>query len=151
MKTFHSQRLTTTGISLVREQTEAMRRELIGNVAHELRTPLTNIKGYMEGLIDGVLPPEPETYQLVYREADRLQRLVSDLQELSRIEAGATGKGNRIKRPPFMQTVAESVGLEDRRFARLGQNRWNAVSTTPTTSAGCVAFIFATAAIYSNV
>ena len=70
------------------EQTETMRRELIGNVAHELRTPLTNIKGYMEGLIDGVLPPEPETYQLVYREADRLQRLVSDLQELSRVEAG---------------------------------------------------------------
>ncbi|RME98485.1 MAG: HAMP domain-containing protein, partial [Chloroflexi bacterium] len=33
------------------EQTESMRRELIGNVAHELRTPLTNIKGYMEGLI----------------------------------------------------------------------------------------------------
>lgn len=71
------------------EQTETMRRELIGNVAHELRTPLTNIKGYMEGLMDGVLPPEPETYQLVYREADRLQRLVSDLQELSRVEAGA--------------------------------------------------------------
>jgi histidine kinase len=71
------------------EQTETMRRDLIGNVAHELRTPLTNIKGYMEGLIDGVLPPEPETYQLVYREADRLQRLVSDLQELSRVEAGA--------------------------------------------------------------
>ena len=71
------------------EQTETMRRELIGNVAHELRTPLTNIKGYMEGLMDGVLSPEPVTYQLVYREADRLQRLVSDLQELSRVEAGA--------------------------------------------------------------
>ncbi|GAB4446100.1 MAG: ATP-binding protein [Anaerolineae bacterium] len=71
------------------EQTESMRRELIGNVAHELRTPLTNIKGYMEGLMDGVLPPEPETYQLVYREADRLQRLVNDLQELSRVESGA--------------------------------------------------------------
>ncbi|MCB0197536.1 MAG: HAMP domain-containing protein, partial [Anaerolineae bacterium] len=70
------------------EQIETMRRQLIGNVAHELRTPLTNIKGYMEGLIDGVVPPEPETYQLVYREADRLQRLVTDLQELSRVEAG---------------------------------------------------------------
>jgi histidine kinase len=71
------------------EQTEAMRRELIGNVAHELRTPLSTIKGYMEGLMDGVLSPEPTTYQQVYREADRLQRLVSDLQELSRVEAGA--------------------------------------------------------------
>ncbi len=71
------------------EQVEAMRRELIANVAHELRTPLTSIKGYMEGLIDGVLPAEPGTFQQVYREADRLQRLVSDLQELSRVEAGA--------------------------------------------------------------
>lgn len=70
------------------EQTETRRRELIGNVAHELRTPLTSIKGYMEGLIDGVLPPEPATFQLVHREADRLQRLVSDLQELSQVEAG---------------------------------------------------------------
>lgn len=71
------------------EQTETMRRDLIANVAHELRTPLSSIKGYMEGLIDGVLPARPETYQQVYREADRLQRLVNDLQELSRVEAGA--------------------------------------------------------------
>jgi two-component system sensor histidine kinase BaeS len=71
------------------EQTETRRLELIGNVAHELRTPLASIKGYMEGLIDGVLPAEAATFQQVYREADRLQRLVHDLQELSRVEAGA--------------------------------------------------------------
>ncbi len=71
------------------EQTETMRRDLIANVTHELRTPLSSIKGYMEGLIDGVLPAQPDTYQQVYREADRLQRLVNDLQELSRVEAGA--------------------------------------------------------------
>ncbi len=70
------------------EQTETMRRDLIANVAHELRTPLSSIKGYMEGLIDGVLPGQPDTYQQVYYEADRLQRLVNDLQELSRVEAG---------------------------------------------------------------
>jgi len=70
-------------------QTEQLRRELIGNVTHELRTPLTSIKGYMEGLLDGVLPPTPDTFQQVYHEADRLQRLVNDLQELSRVEAGA--------------------------------------------------------------
>ncbi len=71
------------------EQIEATRRELIGNVAHELRTPLATIKGSMEGLIDGVLPTEAATFQQIYREADRLQRLVDDLQELSRVEAGA--------------------------------------------------------------
>jgi histidine kinase len=70
------------------EETDTLRRRLIGDVTHELTTPLTVIKGSMEGLIDGVLPPEPETFQQVYHEAARLQRLVTDLQELSRVEAG---------------------------------------------------------------
>ena len=70
------------------EQSETLRLELIGNVAHELRTPLSSIQGYMEGLIDGVLPADAETFQQVHREAGRLQRLVQDLQELSRVEAG---------------------------------------------------------------
>ena len=70
------------------EKTETMRRQLIGDVSHELRTPLTAIKGYMEGLMDGVIPAAPETYQQVFSEADRLQRLVNGLQELSRVEAG---------------------------------------------------------------
>ena len=71
------------------EQVEARRRQLIGDVSHELRTPLTAIKGSMEGLIDGVLPATPETYRQIHQEADRLARLVDDLQELSRVEAGA--------------------------------------------------------------
>lgn len=71
------------------EQGEAMRRQLIGDVSHELRTPLTAIKGSMEGLLDGVLPATPATYQQIHAEADRLARLVDDLQELSRVEAGA--------------------------------------------------------------
>ena len=71
------------------DQTESMRRQLIGDVAHELRTPLSTIKAAMEGLIDGVLPARPDTFQQVIREADRMQRLVYDLQELSRVEAGA--------------------------------------------------------------
>jgi len=71
------------------EQVEAMRRRLIGDVSHELRTPLTAIKGYMEGLMDGVLPASAETYQQIHTEAERLSRLVDDLQELSRVEAGA--------------------------------------------------------------
>ncbi len=71
------------------EQVEARRRQLIADVSHELRTPLTAIKGYMEGLMDGVLPANLETFHQVYQEADRLSRLVDDLQELSRVEAGA--------------------------------------------------------------
>ena len=71
------------------EQVESMRRQLIGDVSHELRTPLTAIKGSMEGLVDGLLPANAETYQQIHAEADRLSRLVDDLQELSRVEAHA--------------------------------------------------------------
>ena len=71
------------------EQVESMRRQLIGDVTHELRTPLTSIKGYMEGLVDGVLPATPETFNQIHHEAERLSRLVADLQELSRVEARA--------------------------------------------------------------
>ena len=71
------------------EQVESVRRRLIGDVAHELRTPLTAIKGSMEGLVDGVLPATSQTFEQVAAEADRLNRLVEDLQELSRVESGA--------------------------------------------------------------
>ncbi len=71
------------------EESDTLRRQLIGDVTHELNTPLTVIKGSMEGLIDGVLSPEAETFQQIAHEAARLQRLVTDLQELSRVESGA--------------------------------------------------------------
>ncbi len=70
------------------EQTEQRRLELIGNVAHELRTPLTSIRGVMEGLTDGIIAPDQATFLDVQREVARLQRLVRDLEELSRAEAG---------------------------------------------------------------
>jgi signal transduction histidine kinase len=71
------------------EETESIRRELLATISHELRTPLTNIQGYMEGLMDGVVPAEPQTYQLVRGEATRLARLVTEIERLSRLEAGA--------------------------------------------------------------
>ncbi len=101
------------------EHVEAMRRQLIGDVAHELRTPLTTIQGTAEGLLDGVLPPEPETFHRIYREADRLQRLVSDLQELSRVEAGAYTLARRpVAVRALVDTVAERLGhqLEDKQI-----------------------------------
>lgn len=69
------------------QRVEDRRRDLIADVAHELRTPLASIAGYMEGMLDGVIAPEPETFHRVQREAERLQRLVADLEELSRAES----------------------------------------------------------------
>jgi signal transduction histidine kinase len=69
------------------EAAERRRVALIGDVAHELRTPLATIEGYTEGLLDGVVAPEEETWALLHDEVGRLRRLVQDLQELSRAEA----------------------------------------------------------------
>ncbi len=69
-------------------QTEERRRQLIGDVAHELRTPLSSLMSVVEGLQDGVLPPDARTIASVQKELGRLQRLVDDLEELSRAEAG---------------------------------------------------------------
>jgi histidine kinase len=71
------------------QRTEEVRQELLGTISHEIRTPLANVEGYMQGLMDGVIPAEPETYELVRREAARLGRLVTDVERLSRLEAGA--------------------------------------------------------------
>jgi histidine kinase len=89
-------------------QVEAMRRQLIGDVSHELRTPLTAIKGSMEGLMDGVLPATDETYQQIHQEADRLNRLVDDLQELSRVESGAYELDLRpVEVAPLLETLGK--------------------------------------------
>jgi len=76
-------------MTLALEKAETLRKQLIGDIAHELRTPLSTIKGSMEGLIDGVLPAGKDTYFQVHQEAERLQRLVDDLQDLNRVESGA--------------------------------------------------------------
>ena len=90
------------------EQTEVMRRQLIADVTHELRTPLTAVKGSMEGLIDGVLPADESTFQQIISEAERLQRLVNDLQELSRVEAGAYEFNINSSRVSDLLTSAEA-------------------------------------------
>ncbi|MEW6093095.1 MAG: ATP-binding protein [Chloroflexota bacterium] len=92
------------------EQVEAMRRRLIGDVAHELRTPLTAIKGSMEGLVDGVLPASPETFAQVAAETERLNRLVDDLQELSRVESGAVALDlEPVSLPELVETARKRL------------------------------------------
>ncbi len=67
---------------------EEGRKEFVSNVSHELRTPITTIRGFAEGLADGVIPAEEqEKYlRLVADESRRMSGLVDDLLELSRLE-----------------------------------------------------------------
>lgn len=71
------------------QQTEERRREFVANISHELKTPMTTIGGYVDGILDGVVPPEKqmESLQIVSSEVKRLSRLVSQMLEMSRIES----------------------------------------------------------------
>jgi signal transduction histidine kinase len=68
------------------EQTEQRRRELLSDVAHELRTPLATIDGYLQAIDDGVMAPDARVLGSVRGEVSRLERLVDDLQKVSRAE-----------------------------------------------------------------
>ncbi|MBY8873711.1 HAMP domain-containing histidine kinase [Micromonospora sp. PLK6-60] len=77
------------GLAAALATSEGRQREFLLSVSHELRTPLTAIRGYAEALADGVLDAEavPETGRTVLAEARHLDRLVSDLLALARLEA----------------------------------------------------------------
>ena len=68
------------------ESSERRRRELLADVAHELRTPLATVEGYVEGLADGVIGADAETWGALKTETRRLGRLVDDLHKVSRAE-----------------------------------------------------------------
>ncbi len=69
---------------------EEVRRDFVANASHELKTPLTSIRGYTETLLSGGLPESEEKQFLgtIARNTERLQRIVDDLLDLSRLEAG---------------------------------------------------------------
>ena len=71
-------------------QLESMRRSFVANVSHELRTPMTTIGGFIDGILDGTIPPEKRDYYLnvVSSEVKRLSRLVHSMLSLSKLESG---------------------------------------------------------------
>ncbi|BCV21070.1 sensor histidine kinase [Moorella sp. Hama-1] len=69
------------------EKYEALRRNMVADVAHELRTPLTVLRGQLESLQAGAIEAKPEVIISLHDEILRLTRLVHDLQELSLAEA----------------------------------------------------------------
>ncbi|MFO7172244.1 MAG: HAMP domain-containing sensor histidine kinase [Bacillota bacterium] len=71
-------------------QSEELRRQMMATIAHELRTPVTSIRGFAEALQDGLVPPErqPHYFSIIAGEAARLSRLIQDLFDLAKLEAG---------------------------------------------------------------
>jgi len=74
-----------------RKRLERVRQDFVANVSHELRTPITAILGYAETLRSGALSDAkhaPQMVEIIHRQSERLGELVSDLLELSRLDAG---------------------------------------------------------------
>ena len=69
---------------------EYMRSSFLANVSHDLRSPMTTISGFIDGILDGAIPPEKQSYYLglIQQEIKRLSRLVTDLLDISRLESG---------------------------------------------------------------
>ncbi len=72
------------------ENFETTRRGFLANVSHDLRTPMTTISGFIDGIIDGAIPPEKHAYYLgiIAAEVKRLSRLVATLLDISRMQSG---------------------------------------------------------------
>lgn len=67
---------------------DQQRRELIANVSHELRTPISAVQAVLENVVDGVVQPDPATLRTALAQTERLGRLVTELLDLSRLDAG---------------------------------------------------------------
>jgi signal transduction histidine kinase len=89
---------------------DQQRRELIANVSHELRTPITALQGVLENIVDQVTEPDPTTLRTALAQTERLGRLVTELLDLSRIDAGAHRlELTRFRLAPFVdELVAEA-------------------------------------------
>jgi two-component system sensor histidine kinase BaeS len=70
------------------QRAEENQRRLVADVAHELRSPLVNLRGYLEALRDGVLPPDAALFASLHQEALLQERIVDDLQDLALADAG---------------------------------------------------------------
>jgi signal transduction histidine kinase len=90
---------------------EQLRKTMMINVAHELRTPLTNMQGYLEALIDGVVTPTRETFELLQEETMRLVRLVEDILRLAKADAARADLHKaEIRLSDLITHVLESFG-----------------------------------------
>lgn len=87
--------------------TGRLQRELIANISHDLRTPLTMIKGYGEMMRDIPGENSPENIQAVIDETTRLSELVSDLLDLSKLQAGTLKPHEEVF--DLTQTLCEAL------------------------------------------
>jgi signal transduction histidine kinase len=91
-------------------------RDLVANVSHDLKTPLTSIQGFAQAILDGTAADQGSrrrSAQIIHEEADRMARLVNDLLDLARIEAGQVVMDRQpVEIPALLQDCAEKARLQ---------------------------------------
>lgn len=96
---------------------EQIRKDFVANVSHELRTPITSIKGFSETLLDGAYKDEGMALsflEIIHQESNRLQILIQDLLELSKIEQH--GFSVDIIPTPLQEVLVRAADLTARRL-----------------------------------
>lgn len=83
-------------------------RDFVANVSHEIKTPLTSIQGYAQALLDGTAQDRQQAAQVIHDESDRLGRLVQELLDLAKLDAGQAG----ISRGPLDLSAILSASVE---------------------------------------
>src|SRR5262249_26168006 len=70
------------------QATQQAQQDFLANVSHDLKTPLTSIQGYSQAIMDGAASDPVEAAKIIYEEAGRLNRMVVELTDLARLQAG---------------------------------------------------------------
>lgn len=98
---------------------DRQRRELIANVSHELRTPISALRAVLENLVDGVTTPDDASLRTALAQAERLSGLVTDLLDLSRLDAGVISLNRQEF--PVGELLTEVVAEAEANAAAVGR------------------------------
>ena len=101
------------------DQAETQRREFVANVSHELKTPMTTIAGFMDGMLDGTIPPEMHRHymQIISDEVRRLSRLVRSMLEVSRMQSQGIDESKK-RRFDLTETIGQVLISFEQRINR---------------------------------
>ncbi|MGL4172703.1 MAG: sensor histidine kinase [Actinomycetota bacterium] len=102
------------------ENVDQQRRELVANVSHELRTPVSALRAVLENIVDGVTEPDGATLRAALAQTERLGKLVTQLLDLSRVEAGALPlHTEQVDVGPFLAECVREANLGGRSITYL--------------------------------
>jgi len=100
-------------------KSERQRQEFVANVSHELKTPMTTISGFMDGMLDGTIPPQQhrQYMQLISDEVRRLSRLVRSMLDVSRLQSQGISEDKK-RRFDLNETIAATLISFEQRINR---------------------------------